>query len=66
MDRLSRLYKTAGEHAFVRKDGSTVPKFVNLDMEEYRDLEITVTAFMRTLDRDEFKSHSAPGTKKNC
>ena len=59
MDRLSLLYRTAGEQYFVRKDGSKIPKFVNLDMEEYRDLEITVNAFMRTLDRDEFKDHSA-------
>lgn len=28
--------------------------FVNLDMEEYRDLELTVTAFMRVLDEAEF------------
>ena len=29
--------------------------FVNLDMEEYRDLELSVEAFMRVLDRDEFR-----------
>ena len=28
-----------------------VPKFVYLDMEEYRDKELTAEAFMRTLDR---------------
>lgn len=28
--------------------------FVNLDMEEYRDLPMTVAAFMRVLDEDEF------------
>ena len=30
----------------------SVPKFVYLDMEEYRDKELTAAAFMRTLDRD--------------
>ena len=30
---------------------SVVPKFVYLDMEEYRDKEITAAVFMRTLDR---------------
>jgi RHH-type proline utilization regulon transcriptional repressor/proline dehydrogenase/delta 1-pyrroline-5-carboxylate dehydrogenase len=28
-----------------------VPKFIYLDMEEYRDLQLTAQAFMRTLDR---------------
>ncbi|MEE4358771.1 MAG: proline dehydrogenase family protein, partial [Desulfococcaceae bacterium] len=58
-DRLSQLYRSAQKHRFVRKDGTSVPKFVNLDMEEYRDLEITLAAFMRTLDQTEFKDHAA-------
>lgn len=33
-----------------------VLKFVNLDMEAYRDLEITVAVFMTTLDLPEFKN----------
>ncbi|MFZ9250348.1 MAG: bifunctional proline dehydrogenase/L-glutamate gamma-semialdehyde dehydrogenase [Candidatus Nanopelagicaceae bacterium] len=33
--------------------------FVNLDMEEFRDLEITVTLFQRILDESEFHSLSA-------
>ena len=31
-------------------------KFVNLDMEEYRDLALTVTAFREVLDEPEFRS----------
>jgi RHH-type proline utilization regulon transcriptional repressor/proline dehydrogenase/delta 1-pyrroline-5-carboxylate dehydrogenase len=58
-ERLAELYRTAAGHEFLRKDGSRVKKFVNLDMESYRDLEITVQAFMRTLDQDEFKHTSA-------
>lgn len=57
--RLSRLYATAKDHLYVHSDGSSVPKFVNLDMEEYRDLEITAAAFTGTLDQDEFKTYSA-------
>lgn len=30
------------------------PKFVNLDMEEYRDLDLTIEAFRRLLDEAEF------------
>ncbi|MCK8603969.1 bifunctional proline dehydrogenase/L-glutamate gamma-semialdehyde dehydrogenase [Desulfoferrobacter suflitae] len=58
-DRLSRLFRAARDHSFSRIDGRVVPKFVNLDMEEYRDLEITVSVFRQTLDQEEFKNHSA-------
>lgn len=58
-ERLSQLYRTARDHCFTRPDGSRTPKFVNLDMEEYRDLDITTAAFTQTLDMEEFKNHSA-------
>ena len=58
-ERLAELYRTAAANTYERSDGRQVPKFVNLDMEEYRDLAITTAAFTRTLDRDEFKSHAA-------
>jgi len=50
-DRLERLMRTADRARFKRADGTTVSKFVYLDMEEYRDKELTAAAFMRTLDR---------------
>ncbi|MEX2315820.1 MAG: proline dehydrogenase family protein [Pirellulales bacterium] len=50
-DRLELLFRAAAKAKFTRSDGTTVPKFVYLDMEEYRDKEITAEAFMRTLDR---------------
>jgi RHH-type proline utilization regulon transcriptional repressor/proline dehydrogenase/delta 1-pyrroline-5-carboxylate dehydrogenase len=58
-ERLSRLYRTAQSHCFTRQNGIRTPKFVNLDMEEYRDLDITRAAFTQTLDEPEFKMHSA-------
>ncbi len=57
-ERLSELYSVAAQHTFVRQDGTRAPKFVNLDMEEYRDLDITKTAFMETLNQDQFKHYS--------
>ena len=50
-DRIERLFRTADRARFTRPDGQVVPKFVYLDMEEYRDKELTAEAFMRTLDR---------------
>ena len=38
---------------------STPPKFVNLDMEEYRDLEITATVFKKVLSETKYLNLSA-------
>src|SRR5437867_63354 len=47
-DRLELLYRAAAHATFKRADGTTVPRFVYLDMEEYRDMSITAEALMRT------------------
>ncbi len=47
--RLRKLYRAA----------ATEGKFVNLDMEEYRDLALTAAAFQEVLDEPEFHSLSA-------
>ena len=57
--RLRRLYRTAQAHSFTLEDGSVSPKFVNLDMEEYRDLHLTCDAFMQVLMEPEFISMKA-------
>jgi RHH-type proline utilization regulon transcriptional repressor/proline dehydrogenase/delta 1-pyrroline-5-carboxylate dehydrogenase len=43
-EKMRVLYREAQQHGV----------FVNLDMEEYRDLPMTIAAFMRVLDEDEF------------
>jgi RHH-type proline utilization regulon transcriptional repressor/proline dehydrogenase/delta 1-pyrroline-5-carboxylate dehydrogenase len=43
-ERLAALYRIAQDHG----------TFVNLDMEEHRDLELSVEAFIRVLDQPEF------------
>lgn len=57
--RLRLLYRTAQTNLFARTNGSMTPKFVNLDMEEYRDLELTESLFCRVLSEPEFHSYSA-------
>ena len=59
VERLSELLRVARQHNFIRENGEKVPKVVNLDMEEYRDLDITYEAFVRTLDMAEFQDYSA-------
>lgn len=58
-DRLERLYRSAERSRFVRPDGTAVPKFIYLDMEEYRDLSLTCEVFMRTLERRGLEKVSA-------
>ena len=58
-ERMELLYRAAAKGTFTRTDGTTVPKFVYLDMEEYRDLSLTAEVFMRTLERDALKNVAA-------
>ncbi|HSF03156.1 MAG TPA: proline dehydrogenase family protein, partial [Solirubrobacterales bacterium] len=53
-DRLRALYRQARRHHYRHPDGRVTPKLVNLDMEEYRDLALTVTSFQEVLDEEEF------------
>ncbi len=63
LDRLSKplrkLYRASRKHLYRRPDGTEVPKFVNLDMEEYSDLLLTVELFCRVLGEEEFLDLSA-------
>lgn len=58
-DRLRVLFRTAIEHGIPGPDGVKKSKFVNLDMEEYRDLHLTCEAFKRTLMEEEFMNLEA-------
>lgn len=57
--RLSRIYAQAKKYSFVNAKGEKENKFINLDMEEYRDLALTFNAFTKTLEQDEFKDFHA-------
>lgn len=49
MEKLRRLYRAA-----IANPWHGLPKFINLDMEEYRDLQLTREAFQSVLDEPEF------------
>lgn len=52
IERLTILY----DEVLKIKQESGKQKFVNLDMEEYRDLSITLETFMSTLEKPKFKN----------
>ncbi len=58
-ERLRKLYRQAMSHKYVLPNGTAVDKFVNLDMEEYRDLHLTMAAFQQVLDEPEFQPYRA-------
>ncbi|MGA1939724.1 proline dehydrogenase family protein [Arcobacter sp. YIC-310] len=59
VQKLTRIYEQAQKYPYVAADGTKSNKFINLDMEEYRDLDITVEVFKRTLDLPQFKDFYA-------
>ncbi|MEL7500277.1 MAG: bifunctional proline dehydrogenase/L-glutamate gamma-semialdehyde dehydrogenase [Planctomycetota bacterium] len=52
--RLRSIYRAA-----IEGGGASGSKFVNLDMEEYRDLDLTVSVFTSVLDEPEFEAFEA-------
>ncbi len=53
-ERLTILLREARDHHYVPPTGEARPKLVNIDMEEYRDLELTLEMFTKVLDQPEF------------
>ncbi len=53
-ERLRAIYRAAQTHPYIDAGGRAHRKFVNLDMEEYRDLHLTTEAFKAVLDEPEF------------
>ena len=56
---LSEVYRKAIAHQYTDIYGAKHAKFVNLDMEEYKDAELTLDVFIETLSRPEFMHYTA-------
>jgi len=54
-ERIASIYEAAIKNKFINAQGIEENKFVNLDMEEYKDLNLTIDAFMRVLSLEKFK-----------
>ncbi len=59
VERLSGIFEQAKKYSFTNDKGELENKFINLDMEEYRDLSLTYQAFTKTLSKPEFKDFKA-------
>jgi RHH-type proline utilization regulon transcriptional repressor/proline dehydrogenase/delta 1-pyrroline-5-carboxylate dehydrogenase len=59
VEKLTQIYTQAQKYPYIKPDGTKTNKFINLDMEEYRDLAITVEVFKRTLAKPQFKDFYA-------
>ena len=57
--RLSKIFAQAKKYSFTNTKGEQENKFINLDMEEYRDLSLTVATFKKVLGQPEFKDFKA-------
>jgi proline dehydrogenase len=55
VEKLTPLFQRAASFAA----GGNKAKFINLDMEEYKDLDMTIAVFTRILDKPEFKDLEA-------
>lgn len=55
VEKLTPLFTRAAAFA----TGGRKAKFINLDMEEYKDLDMTIAVFTRILDKPEFKNLEA-------
>jgi RHH-type proline utilization regulon transcriptional repressor/proline dehydrogenase/delta 1-pyrroline-5-carboxylate dehydrogenase len=58
-NRLRMIYRAAGANLFADANGNSRPKFVNLDMEDYRDFDLTVAVFKSVLSEPEFMNLEA-------
>jgi RHH-type proline utilization regulon transcriptional repressor/proline dehydrogenase/delta 1-pyrroline-5-carboxylate dehydrogenase len=58
-EMVAAVYRKAMANTYTDYDGTVRAKFVNLDMEEYKDAHLTMDVFITVLSRSEFKNYSA-------
>ncbi|NDP19890.1 MAG: bifunctional proline dehydrogenase/L-glutamate gamma-semialdehyde dehydrogenase [Paludibacter sp.] len=58
-ERLTRIYQQSIDFPYINEKGVPSSKFVNLDMEEYKDAELTLDVFKTVLSQSQFKNYTA-------
>ncbi len=56
---ITNIFRQAIDNPYTGKDGRQMPKFVNLDMEEYKDSELTLDVFKTVMSMPQFKNYTA-------
>jgi len=56
---VAAVYQKAIDFPYTDSSGMKRPKFVNLDMEEYKDTALTLDVFIEVMGRPEFKNYTA-------
>ena len=56
---MSRIYQQSIDFPYIDENGISSPKFVNLDMEEYKDTELTIDIFKTVLSLPQFKNYTS-------
>ena len=56
---VATIYQQAIDYPYTDQNGVKQPKFVNLDMEEYKDTELTLDVFEEVLSMSQFKNYTA-------
>ena len=59
ISRMSALYQKAMDFPYTDEEGVRRHKFINLDMEEYKDAHLTLRLFKAVLSLPQFKNYSA-------
>ncbi len=58
-ERLTKIYQQSIDYPYIDDEGKATSKFVNLDMEEYKDTELTIDVFKTVLSLPQFKNYTA-------
>ena len=58
-ERLAMIYQQSIDFPYIDENGISSSKFVNLDMEEYKDTELTLDIFKTVLSLPQFKNYSS-------
>lgn len=56
---LTKIYQKAIDNPYVDSRGEKHAKFINLDMEEYKDAHLTMELFIEVLSKPQFKNYTA-------
>ena len=59
IERLTTIYQKAIDCPFTNNKGVSTPKFINLDMEEYKDAHLTLDVYKSVLSLPQFKQYQA-------